>query len=99
MGCGSDSSDSAQKTARIMPLGDSITESSAGLPTYRYFLWKWAEGRGWSIDLVGSKRGTVNGPPAHADFDMDHEGHSGRRADEVLTQITAWASAANPDIV
>lgn len=82
-----------------MPLGDSITESSAGLPTYRYYLWKSAQAKGYRIDFVGSKRGTVNGPPAYPDFDMDHEGHSGWRADEVLAQITGWASAASPDFV
>src|SRR5215204_5235525 len=86
-------------TARIMPLGDSITESSDGLPTYRYYLWKSALAKGYRIDFVGSKRGVQNGQPLHEDFDLDHEGHSGWRADEILAQITQWARAFSPDFV
>jgi hypothetical protein len=37
--------------------------------------------------------------PAHSDFDMDHEGHWGWRADEVLVKIDGWAEQAAPDIV
>jgi lysophospholipase L1-like esterase len=40
-----------------------------------------------------------NGPPANSDFDMDHEGHSGWRADEIVAHIQAWAAAASPDVV
>ena len=32
-------------------------------------------------------------------FDIDHEGHAGWRADEILAQIQAWATAASPDFV
>jgi lysophospholipase L1-like esterase len=40
-----------------------------------------------------------NGPPADPDFDMDHEGHSGWKADEILTHMREWAEAAAPDVV
>jgi len=82
-----------------MPLGDSITESSDGMPTYRYYLWKSALAKGYRIDFVGSKRGVQNGQPLHQDFDTDHEGHSGWRADEILAQISTWARATSPDFV
>ena len=82
-----------------MPLGDSITESTAGMPTYRYFLWHLAMDEGYRIDLVGSMRGAHDGPPSDPDFDMDHEGHWGSRADEVLGRLPEWAASASPDIV
>lgn len=85
--------------AKVMPLGDSITASFVGLPSYRYFLWHLAVNHGYHIDFVGSLRGVLLGPPANADFDMDHEGHGGFRADEVLAGIDRWATTASPDIV
>jgi hypothetical protein len=82
-----------------MPLGDSITESNTGLPSYRYYLWHLLLDQGYHVDFVGSRHGVGNGPPANPDFDMDHEGHSGWRADEILSNIQVWATAALPDIV
>ncbi len=103
-GCGSDDAEHKTPTqsstiARIMPLGDSITESAAGMPTYRYFLWHLARDEGYRIDFVGSMRGAYGGPPANTDFDMDHEGRWGWRADEVLARLPEWAASASPDIV
>ena len=103
--CGSEADNSAPRSSRslatitIMPLGDSITESNQGLPSYRYYLWHLLVGKGYHIDFVGSRHGVGNGPPAHPDFDMDHEGHAGWKADEILTQTQTWAAAASPDIV
>ena len=82
-----------------MPLGDSITESITGLNSYRYFLWHLLIDHGYHVDFVGSRHGVGNGPPANPDFDMDHEGHSGWRADEILDRIQTWARAASPDFV
>lgn len=73
--------------AKVMPLGDSITASSVGLPSYRYLLWHLAVNNGYHLDFVGSLHGVLRGPPANADFDMDHEGHGGFTADEVLAGI------------
>ena len=87
------------RTAKIMPLGDSITESAAGMPTYRYFLWHLAKDKGYRIDFVGSMRGARGGPPANVDFDMDHEGHWGWRAEQLLARLPEWAADASPDIV
>lgn len=82
-----------------MPLGDSITESSKGLPSYRYYLWHLALDNGYRIDFVGSRHGVGNGPPANPDFDMDHEGHAGFKADQIQANVRTWATAASPDIV
>jgi hypothetical protein len=103
-GADTDSAGSAQpqgsgRTAKIMPLGDSITESSKGLPSYRYYLWHLAVDTGYRIDFVGSLHGVGNGPPANPDFDMDHEGHTGFRADQIRANVRTWATAASPDIV
>lgn len=84
---------------KIMPLGDSITESTKGQNSYRYYLWHLIMDRGYHVDFVGSRHGVGNGPPANPDFDMDHEGHAGWKADEILGEIQAWATAASPDVV
>ena len=86
-------------TAKIMPLGDSITASVTGQHSYRYYLWHLALDKGYRIDFVGSQHGVSDGPPASTDFDMDHEGHAGWRADQILTQIQGWATAVSPDFV
>lgn len=39
------------------------------------------------------------GPPANPDFDMDHEGHAGFRADEMAANIQVWAQKVSPDVV
>jgi lysophospholipase L1-like esterase len=82
-----------------MPLGDSITVSTAPHNSYRYYLWHLLIEHGYRVDFVGSQHGVGNGPPANPDFDMDHEGHAGWRADQILAQIQGWASAATPDVV
>ena len=83
---------------RIMPLGDSITESQTGFASYRYWLWQSLEDFGFCADFVGNEVG-VNGTPLFTDFDQDHEGHSGIRADQVRNQVQGWAAAVNPDVV
>ena len=103
-GCGSDENAStalppSSTTAKIMPLGDSITESTAGMPTYRFFLWHLLQSERYRIDFVGSMEGAHDGLPSNTNFDMDHEGHWGWRADEILARLPEWAAATSPDIV
>ena len=86
-------------TAKVMPLGDSITASNKGLPSYRYYLWHLALSHGYRIDYVGSLHGVGNGLPASTDFDMDHEGHAGWRADQILEHIKGWVESTSPDFV
>ena len=69
------------------------------MPTYRYYLWKLALARGYRIDFVGSKHGAARGAPLKSDFDMDHEGHSGWRADQILAQIATWSTETHPHFV
>lgn len=84
---------------RIMPLGDSITESSGGHASYRYWLWHELLDAGYHVDFVGSMYGVYNGQPLYSDFDQIHEGHWGWRVDEILAQILGWASTYDPEII
>lgn len=91
---------------RVMPLGDSVTESERGHSSYRYLLWKALQAVPCNVDFVGSRRGVSTGnrdsaqvSPAQPDFDQDHEGHWDYSADEVLNSIDFWAAAAQPDVV
>lgn len=87
------------RSVRIMPLGDSITESVTTFASYRYWLWQDLVGAGYDVDFVGTERGVLLGPPLFDDFDQDHEGHTGFRTDEVLPHVAEWAATSKPDIV
>ncbi len=82
-----------------MPLGDSITQGYRGHDSYRRGLWLKLKQTGFKVDFVGSLRKNYWGMPRHTDFDMDHEGHWGWRADQVLAKMGKWASKNVPDIV
>ena len=84
---------------RIMPLGDSITEAETGHASYRYWLWHELVDGGFDVDFVGTMYGVHGGPPLYEDFDQNHEGHWGWRADEVLDYIQEWAAGAQPEVV
>jgi lysophospholipase L1-like esterase len=81
---------------RIMPLGDSITygTSSTGTVGYRRPLYQLLSGAGFSVNFVGS---LTTGSPA--DFDRNHEGHSGWRADQIRDNITGWLNSTPADVV
>lgn len=90
----------AQETVRIMPLGDSITENRNGDATYRYFLYQLLTAAGHSVDFVGSLNGVQGrGLPKYPDFDQDHEGHSGWRADRMANYARTFAQQASAQIV
>jgi lysophospholipase L1-like esterase len=91
-------------TVRILPLGDSITQGSSERRSYRYPLWTRLIDAGISFDLVGSQHSNRQGNPVWPDynglsFDRDHEGHSGRRADQILDGLPDWLKGYTPDIV
>src|SRR5262245_49058971 len=90
---------SPARATRIMPLGDSITQGNTATDSYRRPLWKRFQDARLDVDFVGSQRDNNGGPPPAADFDLDHEGHWGWRADEILGSIDGWAAAARPDVV
>ena len=91
--------DAFSMSTRIMPLGDSITQGKAGRASYRYWLWNQLNSFGYDVDFVGSTTNNFNGPPFPEAFDRDHEGHWGWRTDEILVEISSWATATQPDIV
>jgi VCBS repeat-containing protein len=78
------------ETARIMPLGDSITRgSSSGVDdvtlqvSYRKALYDSLVASGYSIDFVGSLTNGENVP----DFDPQHEGHAGWTDSQIAQNI------------
>jgi len=85
---------------KIMPLGDSITQTFSPHESYRYYLWNALQSSGFrNIDFVGSEHGVFGGDPANTNFDMDHEGHTGWTTDQIAAQTEDWARAYRPDIV
>jgi lysophospholipase L1-like esterase len=91
----------AKKPVRIMPYGDSLTagafiingvfNTGAG---YRFTLWKLLHNGGETTHFVGSLQ---DGPQ---DFvERNHEGHSGRRIDEIAAFEHQWVTQARPDVV
>ena len=89
----------ASSVVRIMPLGDSITQSNKDHNSYRRPLWQMLKAAGYNVDFVGSQHTNYQGMPPNPDFDVDNEGHWGWRVDEVLAQLDGWVKAAHPDIV
>lgn len=82
-----------------MPLGDSITQADSQHDSYRRPLWLELKSAGFNVDFVGSQRSHYRGPAPTKDFDMDHEGHWGWRADEVLDLIAEWVQDERPHVV
>ncbi len=93
----------AQPTVyRIMPLGDSITQADIYHNSYRRPLWRLLNAANFAVDFVGSQTEhyvprASNAP--NPDFDLDHEGHAGWRADQLEAQVAAWAAQMLPDVV
>jgi hypothetical protein len=96
----------AQNPARIMPLGNSITQAQTGYNSYRRPLYKLLTNAGFTVDFIGSKN-TVFKNDSHPanDFDNDHEGHWGWRTDELISgrsgegKLSDWVKLNNPDFV
>lgn len=89
----------APAQTRILPLGDSVTSSFAPHSSYRYWLWHALIDSGYNVDFVGTQHGVTGGEPANADFDQDHEGHTGWTTSDALFVIDSIANATHPDIV
>jgi lysophospholipase L1-like esterase len=84
---------------RIMPLGDSITQSDRRHNSYRRNLWHRLQAGGYHVDFVGSQTEHFGGAPPNPDFDLNHEGHWGWRVDQILKRIDEWAAIYHPDVV
>jgi lysophospholipase L1-like esterase len=101
----------ANADLRIMPLGDSITQGSvSGVSnsdswvSYRKALWDKLRAAGYEVNFVGSR----NNGSAIPNFDSNHEGHGGWRADEIINGVPSepqagkldeWLRDYQPDIV
>jgi len=84
---------------RIMPLGDSITDGTnagtAGRGGYRGTLYDSLTTAGYNIDYIGSL--SNNGALL---ADVNHEGHSGWRIDQLDANIEGWFNTMeDPDVV
>jgi hypothetical protein len=96
---------STDAPVRIMPLGNSITQGDMNHPTYRYELWKLMKRDGYAVDYVGTSRTNYNGDNPEQEFDQDHEGHWGWRADQILNgipgqkRLSDFLQYSAPDIV
>lgn len=94
-----------QGSVRILPLGDSITQADKNHDSYRRSLWHMLRNAGYEIDYVGSLTTNHKGGPPSPDFDLDHEGHWGWRADEIIngratqSKLSKWLKDYTPDIV
>jgi lysophospholipase L1-like esterase len=85
---------------KIMPLGDSITEGWSGRDSYRPWLWNMLANAGYVVDFVGNRTGIANGlTPPHPNYDQNHQGTSGWRADQIQANIVSWANQNKPDVV
>lgn len=84
----------------IMPIGDSITQGSAGWRTYRCALDGKLQDAAVSFDFVGGLN-EPNGGGSYGcpdPFDQDHEGRWGKRVDEVTGDVVSSVEARQPDI-
>jgi len=80
-------------TARIMCVGDSITEGGSTFFVYRPVLNSQLIAAGYRFQFVGSKTNTMGG------FTLKHEGYGGKRADEIATLLASTFPANVADIV
>ncbi|MEE9338782.1 MAG: immunoglobulin-like domain-containing protein, partial [Methylococcaceae bacterium] len=85
---------------KILPLGDSITDSINGRASYRRPLWHQLKAAGYAVDFVGRpgyRHSTV--PESLLDYDIDHEGHAGSETQSIRSQILGWMNEFTADIV
>ena len=99
---------SAQDTLRIMPLGNSITHAeNQGGNSYNswrrplFFQLQTLFAAPDTFDLIGSQNTAFDDQPfPDPDFDPDHEGHWGWRADQIEDSLGSWIrSIDTPDMV
>jgi acyl-CoA thioesterase-1 len=77
-------------TTNILCLGNSITNGVEKYNSYRRSLWQLLHKNNYNFDMVGSwSRHHMGGEVPNPDFDMDHDGHSGWTAADVLNP-PAW---------
>jgi lysophospholipase L1-like esterase len=104
--------DGHTQTINIQPLGNSITQASYPLYSYRYNLWTKLLDDGFDFNFVGSMQNNKDGNPEwplHMGqlFDQDHEGHSGWTINQINNgnsyepeagKLSDWLQLYTPDI-
>lgn len=88
--------EAAQK--RIILIGDSITKGSVGSDSYRYTLYQLLKKGGFSFDFVGGQTASTGGYVHKSGWDMHHEGHRGKRVDQIMGKVNGWVSRYKADI-
>lgn len=90
----------AEKTIKILPLGDSITHGGKQRPSYRRALWLMLQQHGVSVDFVGSRNDFHRAKPAASmlDFDLDHEGYWGWETAQIVEVLPDRLDSYTPDI-
>ncbi|KAM3116138.1 PA14 domain-containing protein [Phormidesmis sp. 146-33] len=95
----------ANRTARLMPLGDSITYGVSAMYAtpepltggYRSVLWSNFQRDRLAIDFVGSRSDGYDGSGTLSD--RDHEGHPGDTIDVITSRIGTFLNTGQPDVV
>ena len=97
------------ETMNILTLGNSITNGTDKYDSYRRSLWQLLHKGNYNFDFIGSwSLHHMGGEVPDPDFDMDHDGHSGWKASDILSQpdwdkqrgnIHEWIENYTPDIV
>lgn len=87
--------------ARIMIVGDSVTQGDADSYTWRYRLWKTLEAQHKAVDFVGPRRELRAGSAAYADaeFDQDHAARWGAMFTEHGWWVTGYDEDVTQDLV
>lgn len=96
-------------TTNILILGNSITNGTNKYNSYRRPLWQMLHREHYNFDFIGSwDKHHMGGEFPNPDFDMDHDGHSGWKASDILSppdwdkqrgSIREWIKTYTPDIV
>jgi len=90
-------------TARILCIGDSITQANRHHSSWRYFLWVHMRDAGWKVGMVGNldrnKGGKPNWPPHRGEeFPSWHAARWGWRASQVAEALPRWMARIDADI-
>ena len=82
--------------ARVLIVGDSVTQGRAGDYTWRYRLWKALQARRTAVDFVGPRTELADGAADYADpdFDRDHAARWGA----MITSQGWWVSGEPEDV-
>lgn len=97
--------DACATTVNIMPLGNSITRGYGSGPNpeeanfnhgYRSYLDASLNAIGYNFDFVGT---LLDGTQSGFDFDYDHQGYGGYRADQLLGVLPGDLSSTQPHVI